>query len=79
MENQQPETEQQKRLRASRRAVIKLGTGIVTASDGQFNTAHLEPVAGTIARLMQEGRQVVLVSSGAVGLAAGVCTCIVTA
>jgi glutamate 5-kinase len=65
------ETEQQRRLRASRRAVIKLGTGIVTASDGQFNAAHLEPVAGTIARLMQEGRQVVLVSSGAVGLGRG--------
>jgi glutamate 5-kinase len=65
------ETEQQKRLRASRRAVIKLGTGIVTSSDGQFNVAHLAPVARTIARLMQEGRQIVLVSSGAVGLGRG--------
>jgi glutamate 5-kinase len=66
--NQHPETEQQKRLRAARRAVIKLGTGIVTGSDGQFNTEHLEPVARTIARLKKDGRQVVLVSSGAVGL-----------
>ena len=64
-------TEQQKRLRASRRAIIKLGTGIVTASDGQFNAAHLEPVARTIALLMKEGRQIVLVSSGAVGLGRG--------
>ena len=71
MENQNPETEQQKRLRASRRAIIKLGTGIVTASDGQFNAAHLEPVARTIALLMKEGRQIVLVSSGAVGLGRG--------
>jgi glutamate 5-kinase len=65
------ESEQQKRLRASRRVVVKLGTGIVTSSDGQFNAAHLEPVAATIARLKKEGRQIVLVSSGAVGLGRG--------
>ena len=71
MENHNPESEQQKRLRASRRAVIKLGTGIVTGGDGQFKAAHLAPVAATIARLKKEGRQIVLVSSGAVGLGRG--------
>jgi glutamate 5-kinase len=69
--NQLSETEQQKRLRAARRAVIKLGTGIVTDSDGQFNVEHLAPVARTIAALKKDGRQVVLVSSGAVGLGRG--------
>jgi glutamate 5-kinase len=69
--NQHPETEQQKRLRAARRAVIKLGTGIVTGSDGQFNVELLAPVAHTIAALKKDGRQVVLVSSGAVGLGRG--------
>jgi glutamate 5-kinase len=69
--NQHPESEQRKRLRAARRAVIKLGTGIVTGSDGQFNAEHLAPVARTIARLKKDGRQVVLVSSGAVGLGRG--------
>ena len=71
MENRPSESEQQKRLRASRRVVVKLGTGIVTSSNGQFNAAHLEPVAATIARLKKEGRQIVLVSSGAVGLGRG--------
>ena len=71
MKNQNPESEQQKRLRAARRAVIKLGTGIVTGSDGQFNVEHLAPVAQTIAALKKDGRQVVLVSSGAVGLGRG--------
>jgi glutamate 5-kinase len=71
VENQHPESEQQKRLRAARRAVIKLGTGIVTGSDGHFNVEHLAPVARTIAALKKEGRQVVLVSSGAVGLGRG--------
>jgi len=65
------ESEQQKRLRAARRAVIKLGTGIVTGADGQFNVEHLAPVARTIAVLKKDGRQVVLVSSGAVGLGRG--------
>jgi glutamate 5-kinase len=65
------ETEQQKRLRAARRVVIKLGTGIVTGSDGQFNAELLESVARTIAELKRDGRQVVLVSSGAVGLGRG--------
>jgi glutamate 5-kinase len=69
--NHPSESEQQKRLRAARRAVIKLGTGIVTGSDGQFNVEHLAPVAHTIARLKKDGRQVVLVSSGAVGLGRG--------
>ncbi len=71
MENQHPESEQQKRLRAARRAVIKLGTGIVTGSDGQFNVELLEPLARTISRLKKDGRQIVLVSSGAVGLGRG--------
>jgi glutamate 5-kinase len=65
------ESELQKRLRASRRIVIKLGTGIVTGGDGQFNVAQLGPVAQTIGLLKKEGRQVVLVSSGAVGLGRG--------
>ena len=54
VENQNPEPEQQKRLRAARRAVIKLGTGIVTGADGQFNVEHLAPVARAIARLKKE-------------------------
>lgn len=71
MENQHSETDQQKRLHAARRVVIKLGTGIVTGSDGQFNAEYLEPVARTIARIKKDGRQIVLVSSGAVGLGRG--------
>ena len=71
MKNQHPENEQQKRLRAARRAVIKLGTAIVTGNGGEFNIEALEPLARTIARLKKDGRQIVLVSSGAVGLGRG--------
>src|SRR6202521_1023159 len=39
--------------------------------NGQFNVEQIAPVAQTIAALKKDGRQVVLVSSGAVGLGRG--------
>src|SRR5947207_1245124 len=48
--------------------VIKLGTSTVTDEEGGVCAARVEPIARGIAQLMQDGRQVVLVSSGAVGL-----------
>jgi glutamate 5-kinase len=71
VKSEQTEGAQHERLRSARRAVIKLGTGTVIGNTGQFNTEHLAPIAQTIARLKKEGRQIVLVSSGAVGLGRG--------
>src|SRR6266849_11198820 len=59
------------RLRAARRVVIKLGTSIVTEPDGQIATEQVQPIVRSIAALKRAGRQVVLVSSGAVGLGTG--------
>ncbi len=59
------------RLRAVRRVVIKLGTSIVTGADGQICTERVQPIVRSISALKSAGRQVVLVSSGAVGLGAG--------
>ena len=58
-------------LRAARRVVIKLGTSIVTGRDGQIATEQVQPIVRSIVALKSAGRQVVLVSSGAVGLGAG--------
>jgi len=58
-------------LHAARRIVIKLGTNVVTNGGSEFCKAQLKPLVRSIARLQSEGRQVVLVSSGAVGLGAG--------
>jgi glutamate 5-kinase len=58
-------------LRAARRLVIKVGTGTVTGTEGEFCHARVEPIVRSIAALRQAGRQVVLVSSGAVGLGRG--------
>ncbi len=59
------------RLRAARRVVVKLGTSIVTGADGQICTEQVRSIARSIAARKSAGRQVVLVSSGAVGLGAG--------
>jgi glutamate 5-kinase len=56
------------KLKAARRIVVKLGTSTVTDLAGGVCAERVEPIARAIARLMQEKRQVVLVSSGAVGL-----------
>ena len=65
-ENLEKETRQ--KLSAARRIVIKLGTSTVTDIEGGVCAERVDPVVQAIARLMTEGRQVVLVSSGAVGL-----------
>jgi glutamate 5-kinase len=58
------------RLRVARRIVVKLGTSVVTGAGGQMSAGHLEPLVNSIINLKKDGRQVVLVSSGAVGLGA---------
>jgi glutamate 5-kinase len=56
------------KLKAARRIVIKLGTSTVTDAAGGVCAERVEPIARGIARWMSEKRQVLLVSSGAVGL-----------
>jgi glutamate 5-kinase len=72
IENMTPEQnlekECRKGLKAARRIIIKLGTSTVTEPTGELCTKRVEPIVQGIAELIKEGRQVVLVSSGAVGL-----------
>ena len=65
------EAERERLLRAARRLVIKVGTTTVTGAEGELCLERVEPIVRSIAALMKEGRQVVLVSSGAVGLGRG--------
>jgi len=64
-------TDREKLLGAARRVVIKVGTSTVTGPDGELCLARVAPIVSSIASLIQNSRQVVLVSSGAVGLGAG--------
>src|SRR6267142_1820136 len=71
MKIQDLEIERPRRLRAAQRVIIKLGTRTVTGVDGEVCTERVEPLVRSIAALKKAGRQIVLVSSGAVGLGAG--------
>lgn len=65
------ENDRGERLRAARRVVVKLGTSVVNGAGGEVSAARVGPLVRSMAALREEGRQVVLVSSGAVGLGAG--------
>lgn len=65
------EAEREKLLREARRLVVKVGTNTVTEANGDLCAERVEPIVHSIAALMKAGRQVVLVSSGAVGLGRG--------
>ncbi len=58
-------------LRKARRIVVKVGTSTVTGVEGEFCHDRVDQIVGAIATLRKSGRQVVLVSSGAVGLGRG--------
>ena len=65
------EAERERLLKAARRVVIKLGTNTVAGPQGELSRERVSPLAKSIAGLMSDGKQVVLVSSGAVGLGRG--------
>lgn len=71
MIEEESEKERQRRLRAAQRVVIKVGTSIISRAGGGVCTERIEPLVRSIAELKRSGRQVVMVSSGAVGLGAG--------
>jgi glutamate 5-kinase len=54
----------------ARRLVIKVGTGVVCNAENEFDPQQVAALAASIAGLANTGRQVVLVSSGAVTLGA---------
>lgn len=63
--------ESRAQLTKARRLVVKLGSGVVCNAENEFDRLHVGPLAASIAALVREGRQVVLVSSGAITLGAG--------
>ena len=58
-------------LLSSRVWVVKVGTSVLTGSDGRLDPARIDHLAEQICAVTQTGRQVALVSSGAVGAGIG--------
>jgi glutamate 5-kinase len=57
-------------LSESRRLVVKLGTNVIMRADGLPALGRLYGILESVASLIRDGRQVLLVSSGAIGLGA---------
>ncbi|KXU35180.1 glutamate 5-kinase [Cephaloticoccus primus] len=53
------------------RAVIKLGTGVLTRGIGEFDAERIAAICEQVARLRASGTQVLLVSSGSIALGMG--------
>lgn len=58
-------------IKDAKRIVIKVGTSTLTYSTGHLNIRTVESLVKVIADLKNQGREIVLVSSGAVGVGMG--------
>jgi glutamate 5-kinase len=58
-------------LKSAARVVVKFGTGVLTDSRKQLDPAQLEQLVAQIAAQRQAGREIVVVTSGAVGAGMG--------
>jgi glutamate 5-kinase len=54
----------------TKRVVIKIGTSTLTR-DGAIDAGYFDGVAGQVKTLIDQGRQVVIITSGAIGMGAG--------
>ncbi|HVT13405.1 MAG TPA: glutamate 5-kinase [Fimbriimonadaceae bacterium] len=52
----------------ARRVVVKLGTAVLLGVDGQMEPNRLDSFVASVAELRRQGREVLIVSSGAIGL-----------
>jgi len=58
-------------LKSRKRVVVKIGSSSLSYPNGKINYSRLEQVAIVLSKLQAEGRQMVLVSSGATAVGAG--------
>jgi glutamate 5-kinase len=61
----------QQMLRIAKRIVIKIGTSSLTDKQGKIDSQKISGLTHQIAKLSQEGKQMILVTSGAVGAGLG--------
>ncbi len=59
------------RLKDKKRIVVKIGTSSLSFLNGRLNYTRLEKLAMVLSDLQSEGKEIVLVTSGAIGVGAG--------
>ena len=55
-------------ISTKKRIVIKVGTSTLTHKTGRLNIRRMERLVKTLADIQNSGREIILVSSGAIGL-----------
>lgn len=55
----------------AKKVVVKIGTNVLTKKDGTLDTKYVAQVVGQVAELKKNGRNVIIVSSGAIGSGVG--------
>lgn len=60
-----------KKISERKRIVVKVGTSTLTHKTGMLNIRRVEQLVKTLADLQNAGHEVILVSSGAIGLGMG--------
>jgi len=58
-------------MQKSKRIVIKVGTKVITSKDGSLNKDRVRDITAQIARVLDGGSEVLLVTSGAIGAGMG--------
>jgi glutamate 5-kinase len=62
---------QREMLKSAQRIVVKVGTSTLTHENGKMNLVIMDRLALAISELMNENKEVILVSSGAIGVGMG--------
>ena len=55
-------------VKNSKRIVVKVGTSTLTYDNGKINLGRIERLARVLSDLNNQGKEVILVSSGAIGV-----------
>ncbi len=63
-----PDIDRKEIFRDVKRIVLKIGTSSLTNEDGSFNRRLTEDIAAQVAKLRKQGKTVIIVSSGAIGI-----------
>ncbi len=67
----QAELELREQIRQARRIVVKVGTSTLTFENGRINIGNVDHLCRSLANQMNQRKEVVLVSSGAIGIGVG--------
>ncbi len=62
---------EREKLKQAKRIVIKVGTSTLTYENGKVNFSRIDKLAMVLSDLLNQDREVVLVSSGAIGVGVG--------